>query len=131
MEKIKQAEVEYLEGKVRWIQQSKDVTGLGYEAYVTYAGASSKVEAAVEQLPVVAVFNEQITQAIKEGNFDAAFFEEEQAKLQAQGFLTFPNEENSSEDNEPIDYLQMRIDAQLAKERYEATLKEYEMDSFL
>ena len=131
MEKIKQAEVEYLEGKVRWIQQSKDVTGLGYEAYVTYAGASSKVEAAVEQLPVAVVFNEQITQALKEGNFDSDFFENEQAKLQAQGFLTFPNDENSSEENEPIDFLQMLDDRQVAKERYEATLKEYGMDSFL
>ena len=91
MLKLKQAKQEYIEGKTRWIEQTRDPTALGYERYVAVQGIDKKIQAAKEDFgPVVQQLDGYLQEAARlqqagdtvGANAMVAFVQEEQVRLQ-------------------------------------------------
>ena len=93
MLKIKQAHQEYIEGKTRWIEQTRDPTALGYERYAAVKGLDKKIQAVKDDFgPVIQQLDSYLGEAAKlreagdtvAADAMVAFVQEEQARLQNQ-----------------------------------------------
>lgn len=93
MLKIKQAHQEYIEGKTRWIEQTRDPTALGYERYAAVKGLDKKIQAIKDDFsPVIQQLDSYLGEAAKlreagdtvAADAMVAFVQEEQTRLQNQ-----------------------------------------------
>lgn len=134
MLKIKQAHQEYIEGKTRWIEQTRDPTALGYERYAAVKGLDKKIQAVKDDFgPVIQQLDFYLGEAAKlreAGDTVAAdamiaFVQEEQARLQNQ------SRQNAQADPTmavfDIDYLDLLTRRGLENSRYLKFLDENEI----
>lgn len=134
MLKIKKAYQEYTQGKIRWVEQTRDPTALGYERYAAVQGLDKKIQAVKTDFgPVIQQLDYHLTEAAKlrqTGNIAAAdamiaFIQEEQTRLQ--------NQSRQDAQNDPtmavfdIDYLDLLTRRGLENNRYLEFLDENEI----
>ena len=121
----KKAYQEYTQGKIRWVEQTRDPTALGYERYAAVQGLDKKIQAVKTDFgPVIQQLDYHLTEAAKlrqTGNIAAAdamiaFIQEEQTRLQ--------NQSRQDAQNDPtmavfdIDYLDLLTRRGLENNRY-------------
>jgi hypothetical protein len=134
MLKIKQAHQEYIEGKTRWIEQTRDPTALGYERYAAVKGLDKKIQAVKDDFgPVIQQLDSYLVEAAKlreagdtvAADAMVAFVQEEQARLQNQ------SRQNAQDDPTmavfDADYLGLLTQRGLENSRYLKFLDENEI----
>lgn len=134
MLKIKQAHQEYIEGKTRWIEQTRDPTALGYERYAAVKGLDKKIQAVKDDFsPVIQQLDSYLGEAAKlreagdtvAADAMVAFVQEEQMRLQ--------NQSRQNAQTDPTiavfdtDYLGLLTQRGLENSRYLRFLEENEI----